>query len=98
MLGMMGFAVTRMGGGIIGRKKFKGHPEYQFQGCRRYGRNREELVDIVAFLKNNQLYEGIGARMPHGVLLAGDPGTGKTLLAKGHRRRSRRAVLQHLRF
>ena len=84
MLGMMGFAVTRMGGGIIGRKKFVegAIPNINFKDVAGMDENREELVDIVAFLKNNQLYERIGARMPHGVLLAGDPGTGKTLLAK----------------
>ncbi|MBP8047983.1 MAG: AAA family ATPase, partial [Anaerolineales bacterium] len=84
MLGMMGFAVTRMGGGIIGRKKFVegAIPNLSFNDVAGMDENREELVDIVAFLKNNQLYERIGARMPHGVLLAGDPGTGKTLLAK----------------
>jgi cell division protease FtsH len=84
MLGMMGFAVTRMGGGMIGRKKFVegAIPNLNFNDVAGMDENREELVDIVAFLKNNQLYERIGARMPHGVLLAGDPGTGKTLLAK----------------
>lgn len=84
MLGMMGFALTRMGGGIIGRKKFMegAIPNLNFNDVAGMDENREELVDIVAFLKNNQLYERIGARMPHGVLLAGDPGTGKTLLAK----------------
>jgi len=84
MLGMMGFAVTRMGGGVIGRKKFVegAIPNINFKDVAGMDENREELVDIVAFLKNNQLYESIGARMPHGVLLAGDPGTGKTLLAK----------------
>jgi cell division protease FtsH len=84
MLGLMGFAVTRMGGGIIGRKKFVegAIPNINFNDVAGMDENREELVDIVAFLKNNQLYERIGARMPHGVLLAGDPGTGKTLLAK----------------
>jgi len=84
MLGMMGFALTRMGGGIIGRKKFVegAIPNLNFNDVAGMDENREELVDIVAFLKNNQLYERIGARMPHGVLLAGDPGTGKTLLAK----------------
>lgn len=84
MLGLMAFAVTRMGGGIIGRKKFVegAIPNIDFKDVAGMDENREELVDIVAFLKNNQLYERIGARMPHGVLLAGDPGTGKTLLAK----------------
>ncbi|HET7142839.1 MAG TPA: ATP-dependent zinc metalloprotease FtsH [Anaerolineales bacterium] len=83
MLGMMGFAVTRMGGGIIRKKFTEGAiPNINFNDVAGMDENREELVDIVAFLKNNQLYERIGARMPHGVLLAGDPGTGKTLLAK----------------
>ena len=84
MLALMGFAVTRMGGGIIGRKKFTEGiiPNVNFEDVAGMDENREELVDIVAFLKNTQLYESIGARMPHGVLLAGDPGTGKTLLAK----------------
>ena len=84
MLGMMGFAVTRMGGGMIARKKYVegAIPDITFKNVAGIDENREELVDIVAFLKDNQLYERMGARMPHGVLLAGDPGTGKTLLAK----------------
>lgn len=84
MLGMMGFALTRMTGGMIGRKKFVegAVPNITFKDVAGMDENREELVDIVAFLKDNQLYERMGARMPHGVLLAGDPGTGKTLLAK----------------
>ncbi len=43
---------------------------------------REDLEEIVDFLKNPQKYTNLGARIPKGVLLVGPPGTGKTLLAK----------------
>ena len=43
---------------------------------------KEELVEIIDFLKNPRKYNEIGARIPKGVLLCGPPGTGKTLLAK----------------
>ena len=43
---------------------------------------KQELVEIVDFLKNPGKYREIGARVPKGVLLVGPPGTGKTLLAK----------------
>ncbi|MDE7095066.1 MAG: ATP-dependent zinc metalloprotease FtsH, partial [Anaeroplasmataceae bacterium] len=43
---------------------------------------KEELVEIIDFLKNPRKYSEIGARIPKGVLLVGPPGTGKTLLAK----------------
>ncbi len=47
---------------------------------------KEELTEIVDFLKNPKKYQAAGARIPKGVLLAGAPGTGKTLLSKSRSR------------
>ncbi|MBQ6354950.1 ATP-dependent zinc metalloprotease FtsH, partial [Candidatus Saccharibacteria bacterium] len=43
---------------------------------------KQDLTEIVDFLKNPKRYEKLGAKIPRGVLLAGDPGTGKTLMAR----------------
>ena len=43
---------------------------------------KEELQEVVDFLRNPQKFTDIGARIPHGMLLVGPPGTGKTLLAR----------------
>ncbi len=86
MLSLLGFAVVRLSSGnlMATRKKFtEGDiPNITFQDVAGVDESREELVDIVTFLKDNTIYQRMGARMPRGVLLVGDPGTGKTLLAK----------------
>ena len=59
---------------------------------------KEELKEIIEFLREAQKFQKLGGRIPKGVLLVGPPGTGKTLLARGGCRRGERSVLFDLGF
>ena len=43
---------------------------------------KKELMQICDMLKNKEIYENLGAKLPHGILLHGEPGLGKSLMAK----------------
>jgi cell division protease FtsH len=53
-----------------------------FQDVAGADEEKEELTEVVDFLKNPKKYSELGAKIPRGILLVGSPGTGKTLLAK----------------
>jgi cell division protease FtsH len=84
------FFMKRMGAasGLVslGKSKAKVYMEKQtgvtFQDVAGIDEARAELMEIVDFLKNPDRYKRLGGKIPKGVLLAGAPGTGKTLLAK----------------
>jgi cell division protease FtsH len=57
-------------------------PNVHFGDVAGLDENLQELHDVVAFLKEGSKYAEIGAKMPRGVLMVGEPGTGKTLIAK----------------
>ena len=57
-------------------------PKVLFSDVAGADEEKEELVEVVEFLKDPAKFTKLGARIPHGVLLVGPPGTGKTLLAK----------------
>jgi cell division protease FtsH len=57
-------------------------PSTTFADIAGYGAVKEEIQEMVEFLKNPDRFQGIGARIPKGVLLVGPPGTGKTLFAR----------------
>ncbi len=59
---------------------------------------KEELNEIVEFLRDPKKFTRLGGRIPKGVLLMGAPGTGKTLSGAGHRRRSRGSLFLHQRL
>ncbi|MBR3486982.1 MAG: ATP-dependent zinc metalloprotease FtsH [Clostridia bacterium] len=65
---------ARLSDGKDGRKTFE-----DVQGCEE---EKEQLAEMVDFLKDPKAFTDMGARIPKGVLLVGPPGTGKTLLAK----------------
>ena len=56
--------------------------KYTFKDVAGLDEEKEDMSEIVDFLKNPKKYNSLGARIPKGVLLEGPPGTGKTLLAK----------------
>lgn len=58
------------------------HPTVTFQDVAGVEESKEELREVVEFLREPQKFVSLGARIPKGVLLVGPPGTGKTLLAK----------------
>ena len=76
------------GGGMMNFGKAKAHMpqndknKVTFSDVAGAEEEKEELVEIVEFLKDPQKFSKLGAKIPHGVLLVGPPGTGKTLLAK----------------
>ena len=94
MLGCTGFLLFSMmrgggaGGGImnVGKAKVKDERENKktatFADVAGEDEEKEELKEVVEFLKSPDKFNSLGARIPHGVLLVGPPGTGKTLLAR----------------
>ena len=86
---LRGFRRGGAAGGIsrslIGQNPTKiatGKPKTTFKDVAGIDSEKQELSEIVDFLKNKDKYKALGARVPRGVLLSGQPGTGKTLLAR----------------
>ncbi len=92
LVGLFIFFARRMaggGGGVLGQfgrsKARRVEPSSQmvnFADVAGIEEAKQELLEIVDFLRNPDKYRKLGARIPRGVLLAGAPGTGKTLLAR----------------
>ena len=82
-------SITRSGGaGVLSfgksraRLAIKGQVKVTFDDVAGVDEAKEEVQEIIQFLKNPSKFHRLGARIPRGVLLVGAPGTGKTLLAK----------------
>ncbi|MBN2418100.1 MAG: ATP-dependent zinc metalloprotease FtsH, partial [Deltaproteobacteria bacterium] len=91
LLGVWIFFMQRMRGGggqamSFGKSRAKlmsdSHTKITFRDVAGIDEAREELEEIVNFLRNPEKFTRLGGRIPKGILLVGSPGTGKTLLAK----------------
>lgn len=87
MVALFFFMMRQAGGGKINsfskaNVKTTSNTKHTFDDVAGADEEKEELAEIVDFLKNPKKYSEMGARIPKGVLLMGPPGTGKTLLAK----------------
>ena len=94
LLGMLWFLMGRMGGGSngggmfnVGKSKAKLYEKgnemgITFKDVAGQEGAKQEVQEIVDFLKNPKRYTDLGGKIPKGALLSGPPGTGKTLLAK----------------
>ena len=90
LIASMYFLMVRAGRGDGGALKFgkanvrvgSGEKKVTFADVAGAEEEKQELEEIVDFLRNPQKYRRIGAKIPKGVLLVGPPGTGKTLIAK----------------
>lgn len=80
--GMSGGMGNQLFGMVKGKTKLSEKPNVKFEDVAGLKEEKEELKEIVEFLKNPEKFEKVGARVPKGILLLGEPGTGKTLLAK----------------
>ncbi len=85
----MSFLLNRVAGGKGGPMKVGEHKankvtssKITFDDVIGLKEEKQELVEIIDFLKNPKKYHEMGAKIPNGVLLEGPPGTGKTLMAK----------------
>ncbi len=82
MNGSAGGGAKMMNFGKSHAKLSTGDNKIRFADVAGLAEEKEELEEIVDFLKNTKKYSEVGARIPKGVILVGPPGTGKTLLAK----------------
>jgi cell division protease FtsH len=95
IVGLFVYMARRAGGGGAGglgalstfarsraRRVDKGEQRVTFEDVAGIDESKFELLEVVDFLKSPERYQRLGGRIPRGVLLAGQPGTGKTLLAR----------------
>jgi cell division protease FtsH len=85
IIGVLVFFAARMvRNGPMSKKTFEEGeiPATTFKDVAGMEENLQELRDIVTFLSEGDRYAEMGAKMPRGILLVGDPGTGKTLIAR----------------